>query len=173
MRRIARSTSRPGEEGFTLLETLVGMVILSALAVGAWTATTVAWRSVARFRESARSGVRLLQLDDRLRDCAARVRPPWWGVEPCIAAAGLTWSISCLDGDPAAALTLACRDGVLWIDDGTRVSRHPGFSSVALSPALDEAGAPFGIELGFEAERFGRIAIIARFGGRVVRGGKP
>jgi prepilin-type N-terminal cleavage/methylation domain-containing protein len=173
MRRIARSTSRPGEEGFTLLETLVGMVILSALAVGAWTATTVAWRSVARFRESALSGVQLLKLDDRLRDCAARVRPPWWGGEPCLQAAGRTWSISCLDGDPDKTLTLAWRDGVLWIDDGTRVSRHPGFSSAALSPALDEAGAPLGIELSLERERFGGLAIIARYGGRVIRRGKP
>lgn len=173
MRRIARLPSRAGEEGFTLLEVLVGMVVLSLLGIGVWTAVTVAYRSVERFRESVRAGVQVLQLDDRFREGAARVRPPWWSGEPDIQAEGHMWRISCLDGDPGKTLTLSWQDGVLSIDDGKRVARYRGFTDADLSPALDDAGIPFGALLSLEGEHFGRITIVARYGGRAVRYGTP
>jgi prepilin-type N-terminal cleavage/methylation domain-containing protein len=173
MRRTARSSSRPGEEGFTLLEVLVGMVVLSLLGIGAWTAVSVAWRSVERFRAGSRAGAAVLQLDDRLRACAARVRPPWWGGEPGLSAAGDAWRISCLDGDPDRALTLSCQDGVLAIDDGQLVARYHGFTDVDLSPARDPTGSQFGVELSITADPLGRFTIVATYGGRAVRGGVP
>jgi prepilin-type N-terminal cleavage/methylation domain-containing protein len=172
MRRIVRSPPRPGEEGFTLLEVLVGLVIISLLGVGMWTAVAVAWRSVERFRESARTGSLVLELDDRFRSCAARVRPPWWGGEPELRADGhATWRISCLDGDPGKTLTLSWRNGVLAIDDGERIARYRGFTDVDLSPARDDTGMPFGVELSIEVEHLGRLTIVARYGGMVVRRG--
>jgi prepilin-type N-terminal cleavage/methylation domain-containing protein len=171
MRRIARSPSRPGEEGFTLLEVLVGMVVLSLLGIGAWSAVTVALRSVERFRDSARAGFRVLQLDDRLRACADRVRPPWWSGEPELQAEGYAWRISCLDGDPGRMLAISWQDGVLAIDDGERIARYRGFTDVSLSAVRDGTGAAFGVELSLEAEHLGRLRIVARYGGRAVRRG--
>jgi prepilin-type N-terminal cleavage/methylation domain-containing protein len=173
MRRIARSHSRPGEEGFTLLEVLVGMVVLSLLGIGVWTAVAVAGRSMERFRESVRAGSQVLQLDDRFRACADRVRPPWWGGEPDLVAAGGAWRISCLDGDPDRALTLSWQDGVLAIDDGELVARYRGLTDVELAPARDPAGRQLGVELRLTAEPLGRFTIVARYGGHAVRGGVP
>ncbi len=171
MRRIVRSHSPPGEEGFTLLEVLVGMVVLSLLGIGVWTAVTVAWRSVERFRESVRAGSQVLQLDDRFRACADRVRPPWWGGEPELQAEGHTWRIACLDGDPGKTLTLSWQEGVLAIDDGESIARYRGITDVDLAPARDGSGMPYGAELSLEAEHLGRFTIVARYGGRAVRRG--
>jgi prepilin-type N-terminal cleavage/methylation domain-containing protein len=171
MRRIARSYSRPGEEGFTLLEVLAGLVVLSLLGIGVWTAVTVALRSVERFREGARAGSQALRLDDRFRACVDRVRPPWWGGEPEMRTEGHTWRISCLDGDPGKMLTLSWQDGVLTIDDGERVMRYRGIVDADCAPAMDGTGMPFGAELSLEAEHLGRFTIVARYGGWVVRRG--
>jgi prepilin-type N-terminal cleavage/methylation domain-containing protein len=171
MRRIARSHSRRGEEGFTLLEVLAGMVVLSLLGIGVWTAVTVAWRSVERFREGARAGSQALRLDDRFRACAGRVRPPWWGGEPELRSEGNSWRISCLDGDPGKTLTLSWQGGVLAIDDGESVTRYPGIADADCAPARDGTGVPFGAEISLEVEHVGRFTIVARYGGRVVRRG--
>lgn len=147
------------------------MVVLSLLGIGAWTGVSVAWTSVERFRAGSRAGAEVLRLDDRLRACAGRVRPPWWGGGPGIGVSGDTWRISCLDGDPGSVLALSWRGGVLAIDDGGVVTRHRGLTDVVLAPALDGAGTPCGIELGFTADPLGRFTIVARFGGRTVRQG--
>jgi prepilin-type N-terminal cleavage/methylation domain-containing protein len=173
MRRTARSSCRRGEEGFTLLETLVGMVVLSLLGIGAWTAVSVAWRSVERFRAGSRAGAAVLQLDDRLRAGVRRVRPPWWGGEPELEASADAWRIPCLDGDPAKALTVSWRDGVLSIDDGDGVARYRGFTGVDLAPARDAAGDVFGIRLSLATDPLGRFTIVARYGGRTVRPAVP
>jgi len=173
MRGTVGPASRPGEEGFTLLETLVAMVVLSALGVGAWVAVDVAWRSVERFHAGSRAGAEVLRLDDRLRACAGRVRPPWWGGEPALEVAGDTWHITCLDGDPSRVLALSWRAGVLSIDDGTTTTRHTGFADIGLSPSLDGTGRPFGIELDLAAAPLGRFAIVARYGGRPLMSGVP
>jgi len=181
MRRTIGPASRPGEEGFTLLETLVAMVVLSALGVGAWVAVAVAWRSVERIRAGSRAGAEVLRLDDRLRACAGRVRPPWWGGEPALETgggepaleAGSAWRIACLDGDPGKFLILSWRDGVLSIDDGAIITRHTGFADVGCSPALDGTGASFGVERDLAAAPLGRFAIVARYGGRPLMSGFP
>jgi hypothetical protein len=147
------------------------MVILSLLGIGVWTAVTVAWRSVDRFREGALAGSQALRLDDRFRACADRVRPPWWGGEPELWEEGHTWRISCLDGDPGKTLTLSWQGGVLSIDDGDSVTRYRGIADADCAPARDVAGMPFGAELSIEAEHLGRFTIVARYGGRVVRRG--
>jgi prepilin-type N-terminal cleavage/methylation domain-containing protein len=173
MRKIAGPACRGGEEGFTLLETLVALVVLSVLGIGAWTAVSVAWRSVERVHAGSRAGAEVLRLDDRLRACAGRVRPPWWGGEPVLEVVGDTWRVSCLDGDPGTVLTLSWRDGVLSIDDGGTRTRHRGFADVELASARDGAGVPFGVELSCAADPLGRFTIIASFGGRTVQQGAP
>ena len=104
MRRVARSSSRESEEGFTLLEVLIGMVVLSILGIGVWAAVTVSFQGVARLRAGALASTQVLQIDDRLRGCAGRVRAPWWTAPPTPAADRASWRIPYLDGDPGKAL---------------------------------------------------------------------
>jgi prepilin-type N-terminal cleavage/methylation domain-containing protein len=171
MRRIVRYRSRASEEGFTLLEVLVGMAILSLLGVGVWTAVTASFRSAERLQASALANAQILQIDDRLRDCTVRVRAPWWAEPPSIQAAEHTWRIAYLDGKPEKKLVVSWNDRVLSIDDGACVSRYPGYSSASLSAAVGADGRVFGLTLTIEGKYVGHISIVARYGGAEVRSG--
>lgn len=168
MRRTEPASSRDSEAGFTLLEVLLGMVILSLLGIGMWTAVTVAMRSVDRFHAGSLANVRLLQIDDRFRECMARIRAPWWESAPAVETATDGWKIAFLDGDHGKALIISWRDGSLIIDDGAYESRFPGFNSVRLETALAADGMPMGASLTLEGRYIGATTIIARYGGASV-----
>jgi prepilin-type N-terminal cleavage/methylation domain-containing protein len=169
MRRIAPESSGPRDEGFTLLEVLLGMVILSLLGIGMWTAVTISQRSVERFHTGSLANARLLQIDDRFRECIARIRAPWWDVVPGLETSVDGWRIAFLDGDPRKLLVISYRDGSLCIDDGAYVSRYPGFDPVRLETVLGADAVPFGASLTLEGRQVGSTTIIARFGGASVR----
>jgi prepilin-type N-terminal cleavage/methylation domain-containing protein len=171
MRRIRQFFSRANDDGFTLLEVLVGMAILSLLGIGVWSAITVSFRSAERVHASALASAQMLQIDDRLRECAARVRAPWWIGPPAIQAAENTWRIAFLDGTPDKELVISWDGHVLLINDGTYVSRYPGYSSAQLSAAQDAEGRVFGVTLTIEGKYVGHLSIVARYGGAEVRSG--
>ena len=174
MRRAARLSSREGEEGSTLLEVLVAMVVLSALGVGVWAAVTVSMQSVTRSRAGGLAATQVLQIDDRLRACVDRVRAPWWMPTPSIEAGEGSWRVPFLDGDPAKALVVSWAAQVLTIDDGSTASRYGGFTSARLAPALGADGKPFGVELSLEGKPIGKVSVVARYGGMELRaGGSP
>jgi len=164
MRRATRCSSRGSDGGFTLLETLVAMVVLSALGIGVWAAVTVSTQSITRSRASGRAAVQVLQIDDRLRACVSRVRAPWWFPAPAIEGSDGSWQLPYLDGDPGKSLAISWKEAVLSIDDGATLSRYPGFTSARLTPALDADGKPYGVELALEGRYVGRVSIVARFG---------
>jgi prepilin-type N-terminal cleavage/methylation domain-containing protein len=163
-------TRWPGEDGFTLVEVLVGLAVISLLGVAVWGAAAAAFRGVERARRSALASARAIQLDDRFRACIGRVRPPWWGGEPRMESEGAAWRIGDLDGEAGKALVLRWADGVLSIDDGTTATRHTGYTGVELAPALDTGGRVFGSKLVVVGGALGRLEILARWGGQVVNG---
>ncbi len=166
-------TRRPGEDGFTLVEVLVGLAVISLLGVAVWGAASAAFRGVERARRSALASARALQLDDRFRACIGRVRPAWWAGEPRMESEGGAWRIGDLDGEAEKALVLRWADGVLTIDDGTTSTRHLGYAGVELAPALDTGGRVFGTRLVVEGGALGRLQIVARYGGQAVHGAPP
>jgi prepilin-type N-terminal cleavage/methylation domain-containing protein len=169
MRRIAPEFSGHNDAGFTLLEVLLGMVILSLLGIGMWTAVTISQRSVERFHAGSLANARLLQIDDRFRGCIARIRAPWWDFAPAVVTGADGWKIVFLDGDPEKALIISYQDGSLCIDDGAYVSRFPGFDSVRLETVRGADSVPFGVSLALDGRHLGSTTIIARFGGASVR----
>lgn len=168
MRRTVPASSRESEAGFTLLEVLLGMVILSLLGIGMWTAVTVSLRSLDRFHAGALANARVLQIDDRFRECAARIRAPWWESAPTVETATDAWKVAFLDGDPRKLLVISYQDGSLAIDDGAYVSRFPGFNSVRLENALAADGTPIGVSLTLDGRYIGETTIFARYGGAAV-----
>lgn len=173
-RRIAPSISRHPEDGSTLLEVLVGMVVLGLLALVVGGAATASLRHAARLSQAASASARLLLLDDRLRDAVARVSAPWWAAAPAVVAGVDRWTVAFLDGDPGRMLTLENRGGEAGIEDGTRRSTFPGFSLASVEAARDAAGRSIGIAVRIEADGIAPITIVARFGScALAAGGAP
>jgi prepilin-type N-terminal cleavage/methylation domain-containing protein len=156
---------KTGERGFTVLEVLIGMVVLSLLAITAWSAAAISFRSASRIKASAMSSGRLLLLDDRIRDVALRIRFPWWREATLESGADGSWRIPYLDGDPKKTLALEFHAGVLTVDDGLYASRYPGFAAARLTQATDETGHAYGLVLWLGITGMRELTIVAAYGG--------
>jgi hypothetical protein len=150
------------------------MAILSVLGIGVWSGVSVSLRTAQRVHDRALLNARLLQLDDRLRDCAGRVLVPWWIEGPVLEQAeDGTWSVSWLDGDPAKKLQVALHDGVLTVDDGSIVSRYPGFTSAILTAGLGGKTPALGMTLTVQGKNVPQLSIVVRFGSAPVEAAPP
>jgi prepilin-type N-terminal cleavage/methylation domain-containing protein len=175
MRKTGRSSSRPAENGFTVLEVLVGMAILSLLGIGVWSGVAASLRSASRLRAAVLANARLLQLDDRIRQAAGRIVPPWWAKGPEIQELQGEWRVPLVDGYPEKFLVVAFKDGVLSVDDGDFVSLFPGFTSVSVTPAWEGESGFRGLRLDVAGKGIDPLSISARFGGAELcsQGGSP
>jgi hypothetical protein len=146
------------------------MAILSILGLGVWTGFRAAYRAAERFHARALVNARLLQLDDRFRECANRVRAPWWIDAPAIEASSpASWTVTWLDGSPDGRLLICFDAGVLSLDDGTYRSRFTGFSRVTLAAGLDGRDTPLGMTLTVEGPNLPATSLSARYGSAAVR----
>ncbi len=167
-RRARSSTSRDADGGFTLVEVIVGMAILSLLGVAVWGGTTAALRAVSRAHDAALGNARLLELDDRFRAAAFRIRPPWWESELAVEDSNDTWRIPFLDGAKDRFLVVSVKDGILSIDDGEIATQYAGVTTASLALEKDESGTPFAAALEVEGRDTGHLTILARLGGMPV-----
>jgi hypothetical protein len=166
----ARCPSGLRESGSTFLEVLVALGILSLLGVGAWNAASVSLRLASAVRAKTLESSRLLELDDRLRALASRVRTPYWAAGHGVALAEGECRVAWLDGDPARSLVLSFREGVLSVGDGEGAMAYRGFRHAGFLTALDAEGLPFGITVELETQEGRALTVIGRFGGAPVRG---
>ena len=69
---------RRNEQGSTILEVLIALVILTMLGMATWHAAGVSLRLAGRLHERVRASSRLLQLDDALRPIFRHLLEPYW-----------------------------------------------------------------------------------------------
>ncbi len=169
--RGSRRPARRGTDGFTLLEVLAGLLIMSILGAAIWGGVSASLRVSTRIHDTALASTRILGMDDRLRSLAARIRVPYWTPEYLMEAADGEMRIAYLDGDPAKSLVLKADSGTLTISDGSAVTAFAGFTSTEVAAAKDKAGNVFGVSVTVEEKGRAPFVITARFGSTPVMKG--
>ena len=174
MRRAARcSSTRPtgAQDGFTLLEILAGLLIMSILGVSIWGGVSACIRVTSRIHDTALASTRILAMDDTLRNLAGRIRAPYWASEYLIENAEGEMRIAYLDGDPAKSMVLKMAGGALSVFDGVTTYAYQGFAGVSAQAAADKDGNVFGISVTVEEKGRAPFSITARFGSAPVMKG--
>ena len=160
------------DEGATMVEVLVALVLLALLAVAVAPAVGAARRAAGVGTEVAVRTVRILQADTALRAAIRRVRPPFWlsGAEVRIreAAAVLPY----YEGRADEELALELRDGWLLVTEPGREPLRLGpYTAVTMAPLTDEDGRVSGLQLTLRADR-AETVMVATFGSRPVAPGE-
>ena len=158
-------------DGSTLLEVLAALLIMSILGLGMWSAVSACLRLTTKIHDSTMASTRILNIDDRLRDLAGRVRAPFWVPDFLIETTETEMHVAYLDGDPSKSLILKADGGALSIDDGSTVKRYPGFQRVTMAAAQDSAGKTCGITVSLEKKGGESFSVMARFGSTPVTAG--
>jgi prepilin-type N-terminal cleavage/methylation domain-containing protein len=162
---------RWSDDGFTFVEVLVAIALLSVVGVATSRGLSQALRSVGRTGVSLAQSARLARLDDSLRSLSGRIRVPYWAADQAIATGADELRVGWLDGDPERELSLGFRDGVLAVGDGRTVERYAGFGNARFSVLPDQDGRTVGIGLELLLSDGSRVTVLARLGSMPVRGG--
>ncbi len=165
MRRSRGLFSGGNENGWTILEILVALFVVSSLGICAWQAVGVSLRLSARLQDAMLAGSRLIQLDDRIRGFAARVLPPYWAPDNIVEIRDGTVRVPYLDGDPSKDFTMSFLKGVLVVGDGVSATQYLDFPMVTFSPAGDKGDRSYGIQMEVSGNDGKAVVIFARFGG--------
>lgn len=162
-----RSSSKPNARnaGFSFLEVLAALLLLSALSLALWGGLAGSQGLLQKTIRRLSTSVKLLQLDSAIRQALERVRIPFW-IDPETAARqeGERVSFAWLDGEPERLLTFELSDGTVVIAaDGGRVGFGP-FPAARLKLFREESGKPRGVEVAIRGEAK-ETRILARCGG--------
>ena len=121
------SSPRGSSGGYTLMEVLVAIAILSALGFGVWMSVSGSHRLLARVSSLDRGSRHVLLLDAALRAELARIRPPFWlGAPPvAVSASSACLELTCLGGEPDALLRVVFEDRFVRIVEESAQGRVP------------------------------------------------
>ncbi len=156
--------SRASENGSTILEVMVALLVLSLLGMGAWNAAAVTLRHAALMHKRVRENAGLLQMDEMLRGMAVRIRAPFWAGEHALEIKDGEAAVPYMDADPAKRLILSFRQNVFSIGDGETTVPYPGYTGASFSEARDNNDRICGVTVELEAGDGERVSITARFG---------
>lgn len=166
-RRCSRARS---EAGFTFVEVLVGLVLLSVVGVALARGVSGALAATGRISASLTQSARLARLDDSLRSLCARIRTPYWEPGQSVMVTNDGIRIGWLDGEPGGELALGFRDGVLTVGDGRTVERYLGFHGASFTPIEEGESHVRALEVELDLADSRRIAIVARMGSALLAG---
>jgi Tfp pilus assembly protein PilV len=156
--------SRASEDGSTILEVMVALLVLSLLGMGAWNAAAVSLRQAGRIQKKVRENAGLLQMDEMLRGMAVRIRAPFWAGEHSLEITDGEAAVPFMDADPEKRLILSFRQNVFSISDGETTVPYPGYTSASFSEARDKDDRICGVTVELAAGDGEGISITARFG---------
>jgi len=161
------------EGGFTFVEILVSLLLVSVLGLVIWSGLARGENLVRRTFRGTADAVRILQLDTALRKAAGRVVVPYWEAGPEVETAGDSVRVSWLDGQARRYLSLERRGGLLAVGFSTEEPEglFGPFDEIALGLMTGPDGTTRGIRVavvGGAAGGWGggTVELQARFGGQ-------
>jgi hypothetical protein len=141
------------EDGFTLLEALAAMGVITVVLTLLAMALPSSIAALGKSRDTLIFGVKLLRADSLIRNRVGAIAVPYW--ENLVLDAGISsLTIPWYQGKPGAKLRLSAEDNALILEiegagDGERVTVIDGLDGVELSVLRDDKQIPYGIGISY------------------------
>jgi prepilin-type N-terminal cleavage/methylation domain-containing protein len=173
VRKIKRSASSKNEQGFTFVEVMVALLIISLIGVVVWQGSVRSGRLLDRISRESLITLKLMRTESALRDAVAEIRIPFWVSEAVIEESDGELVIPFYEGSADALLVVKCEDGSIVIGtrsggEGTmeKSATFGPFAGTAVELARDNDDRPFGIRFTLRVQdgSFEPVEITARFG---------
>ena len=159
------------ERGFTFVEILVSLVIISFIGMILFTGASRAQTVLKNISEMSITNNRLLQYTNYLRSSAAQVKVPFWIREISFVEKEDSLEIPYFRGEKDSYLVIGRTDHFLTIDSRNSPVERPlqtfgPFHSINFHPMVDENGSTSSIKTIVELDDGPKtqITVIARFG---------
>ena len=168
-----KSILSKNDDGFTLLEIMVGLVILSLIGVVVWQGISHTGRLFEKISSSLFSTIRTVQMDQYIRDETAKIKAPFWIKDLRVQEnGGQSLSIPYLEGDADRFLVFEYKGEYLHIGEKKQGSEGAEtmlafgpFKEVAFEMAKNEKEHEYGIKFSvYPGKSLKVIEIVARFG---------
>jgi prepilin-type N-terminal cleavage/methylation domain-containing protein len=169
------SPSRPGEDGFTLVELMVAVAVTALIGLVVWQGAVRAQKTMDRMFVRSGTTIRTLRLERFLREHTGRVRIPYWigSLEPLVDGGAGTVEIPFYAGEADLFLVVKQSDASLLIGvrggeakELSTVHQFDGISEILFDVVENDAGELLGVR--YEVFRAGNndqpVVITAGFG---------
>lgn len=157
------------EEGFTFIEILVSMVLLSVLGITIWTGLISSQGLIRKIISEASMAAKILQLDNFVRQNANKVKIPFWEGKIKTEAGESGLAIPYLNSDYEDILIFKTRENMLLIGSKKtgQFNAFGPFKDIGFQLWEGDGEKPLGIKLSVTSGTKGndRVIIYARFGG--------
>ncbi|ULQ59086.1 prepilin-type N-terminal cleavage/methylation domain-containing protein [Brucepastera parasyntrophica] len=140
------------EEGFTFMEVLVAIAIISIIGLSLlWGIASIS-DSVTRARENARLALSLLKADEYIRERTAEIRIPYWERNITFESSGSSASIPWYQGDKNAYLRFFTENNTVYAEtefngETAKLALLTGIENIEIRILENKNGAPAGLEI--------------------------
>ncbi|MBN1687359.1 MAG: prepilin-type N-terminal cleavage/methylation domain-containing protein [Spirochaetales bacterium] len=156
------------DDGFTLIEVLVSLLILSIIGLVVWRGSILATRVLSTSTESSMATTKILQLDDSLRREIEKIQMPFWLREIKIEQTEHGITLPYYQGDPDNSLTIAAAGNYLDVSNSSREQafRLGPFPGLRVETAYDAQTNPIGVrvQIAPAGNRLSQEGLFFRFG---------
>jgi prepilin-type N-terminal cleavage/methylation domain-containing protein len=173
VRRTKRSASSKNEQGFTFIEVMVALLIVSLIVVVAWQGSSRSGNLLDRISRDSLTVLKLMRAESALRDAVAEIRIPFWVSEAVIEEGEGELAIPFYGGSADTLLVVKCEDGHIVIGtkssgEGTteKIVSFGPFAGASVDLARSDDDRPFGVRCTILVAdgSFEHVEITARFG---------
>lgn len=157
------------EKGFTFIEILVSMVLLSVLGITIWAGLINSQGLIRKIISEASTSAKILQLDNFVRQNTNKVKIPFWEGKIKIDGEESGLAIPYMNAEYADKLIFKTSENMLLIGSkkAGQFNAFGPFDNIGFKLWEGDGGKPLGVELSVSSGKkdSDQVTIYARFGG--------